>query len=154
MLRSAGAVIAGFVFIGALSFGADAILRALVPGAYDAAGRATSVPILLAIQAYVAVFAVSGCYLTARIAGRRPMLHALVLGALGLVFNVAGAIALWDTAPAWYHILSLVLVMPYAWLGGWIRVRQLAGTDAEEQPLAAFAPLVGTVARRRSRENR
>lgn len=52
------------------------------------------------------------------------MMHALVLGGFGLVFNIVGAIALWETAPAWYHALSLALVMPYAWIGGRIRVAQ------------------------------
>jgi hypothetical protein len=64
------------------------------------------------------------------------MAHALVLGALGLAFNVAGTIAMWDTAPAWYHAVALALVMPYAWLGGRIRERQLALGDAAPRALA------------------
>jgi hypothetical protein len=54
------------------------------------------------------------------------MRHALILGALGLAFNVAGTIQMWDTAPAWYHAVALALVMPTAWLGGHLRERQLA----------------------------
>ncbi len=53
------------------------------------------------------------------------MAHALALGVLGLIFNVLGAVARWDHAPAWYHVLALALVMPYAWLGGRLRERQL-----------------------------
>lgn len=30
---------------------------------------------------------------------------------------------MWNTAPAWFHILALLPVMPAAWLGGWIRER-------------------------------
>jgi hypothetical protein len=78
------------------------------------------------IQGYVALFAVFGCYVAARLAPNRPMAHALVLGALGLVFNVAGTVARWDHAPAWSHVLAMALVMPYAWLGGRLRERQLA----------------------------
>lgn len=117
-MRSVLAIVVGFVFIALLSFGADALLRSALPGAFNAAGRTDSVNVLLLTLAYVAVFAVAGCYLTARLAPSRPMWHALVLGLLGLIFTIAGTIAMWDAAPQWYNIVSLVLVMPYAWLGG------------------------------------
>ena len=133
--RSVGAVVLGFVLIGALSFGTNYVIGQFVPGFFDPGTRITSVPLLLGVMAYVAVFAVFGCYVTARLAPSRPMLHALVLGALGLAFNVMGSIQLWDTAPAWYHIASLLLVMPYAYLGGLIRERQLESA----QPAVALA---------------
>lgn len=129
MIRSLFAVLAGFFFIAALSFGADALLRATAPSAFDAVGRTDSLPLLLLTLAYVGVFAVSGCYLTARVAPNRPMLHALVLGLLGLVLQAAGTWAMWDTAPAWYHLASLSLVLPFAWLGGRMREVELARGD-------------------------
>ena len=126
MLRSIVAIVVGFLFIGALAFGTDYLVRSGVPGVYDAAGRMESVPWLLITLAYVFVFATAGCWLAAYIAGRQPMKHALILGVLGLVFNIAGTASMWNTAPAWYHIVALLLVMPAAWLGGRIRERQLA----------------------------
>lgn len=137
MLRSVASVVAGFVFIGALAAGADALLRSFAPTAFDAAGRVDTVAILVFMQLYVGVFAVAGCYLAARLAPSRPMLHALVLGALGLLFNIVGSIALWDTAPAWYHITALLLVMPYAWLGGYIRERELMRARTTAAPALA-----------------
>jgi hypothetical protein len=130
MLRSIAAIVFGFVFIAALSFGADAALKAAMPSAFSASGRVESIPMLLLIQAYVLIFAVSGCYLTARLAPNRPLRHALILGLLGLAFNIAGTIAMWDTAPAWYHVVALALVMPAAWLGGRLRELQLQRTAA------------------------
>ncbi|HET6567380.1 MAG TPA: hypothetical protein VFG50_05400 [Rhodothermales bacterium] len=130
MARSIGVIVLGFVLIGVLSFGADAVLRSVMPGAFDATGRVDSTPVLLLTILYVGLFATLGCYLTARLAPNHPMRHALILGALGLAFNIAGTISLWDTAPAWYHIVSLALVMPYAWLGGWLRERQVQGRRA------------------------
>ena len=124
MLRSVLAVVAGFFFIGFLAFGADALMRSALPGVYSPSGRVDSVPVLLLVMGYVFVFAVAGCYLTARLAPRRPMLHALTLGALGLAFNVVGTIMMWETAPVWFHAVSLLLVMPAAWLGGWLRETQ------------------------------
>lgn len=130
MLRSVAAVVAGFLYIGALSFGADVFLRQWMPTAFDSTGRVLSTSVLLLIIGYVGIFAVSGCYLTARLAPKAPMRHALVLGGLGLLFNIAGTIAFWDTAPAWYHVISLALVMPYAWLGGRLRESELSHASA------------------------
>jgi hypothetical protein len=124
--RSILAVVAGFVLIAVLSFGTDAAVRAAWPGAVDAAGRTDDVRILLLTIAYVGVYATAGCYLAAALAPDRPMRHALILGALGLAFTTMGTAAGWGTAPAWYHVVSLLLVLPYAWLGGRLRERDLA----------------------------
>jgi hypothetical protein len=138
MLRSAVAVLVGFVYIGGLSFGADLLLRQAMPAAFDSAGRVESAPVLLLIIAYVGVFAVSGCYLAARLAPRDPMRHALVLGALGLVVNIVGAAMLWHTAPAWFHVVSLLLVLPYAWAGGRLREVELAQASAPVRAVPAL----------------
>jgi hypothetical protein len=125
MVRSVIAIVVGFLVIGVLATGADYALQQVIPGAVDGNGRMTSVPLLLLTQMYVFAFAVFGCWLTARLAPNRPLQHALVLGALGLAFNVVGTIARWDNAPAWYHVIALMLVMPAAWIGGRLRERQL-----------------------------
>lgn len=137
MGRSIVAVVVGFVLIAVLAFGTDAVIRATMPGSFAPNGATTDMGILLASIAYVGLFAVIGCYVAARLAPRRPMAHALVLGLLGLVFNVAGSIAMWDTAPAWYHVTQIALVMPWAWLGGWLRERELRRGAGSGAPLAA-----------------
>lgn len=135
MARSILAIVLGFVLIAACAVGVDAAHRALDPAAFGPGGRVDD-PLTLAVMlGYVTVIAAAGCYLTARLAPSRPMRHALVLGALGLAFNVAGTIAMWETAPAWYHGLALALVMPTAWLGGWLRERELRA-----RPVVAAAP--------------
>lgn len=123
--RSVVAIVVGFLVIGVLAIGTDAILKAAVPGVFGPNDRVDSVPWLLIIQLYVFAYAVFGCWLAARMAPDRPMRHALILGVLGLAFNIAGTIALWDTMPAWFHIVALALVMPAAWVGGRTRERQL-----------------------------
>ena len=126
MLRSIGAILFGFILIACLSFGGDALMRAFMPSAFASGYMNASVGLLLAVQAYVSVFAILGCYVAARLAPNHPMRHALILGLLGLLFNLVGTYMMWDTAPAWYHVLALALVMPLAWTGGWLRERQLA----------------------------
>jgi len=118
LARSVGAIALGFVLIGALSVGMDYVVRALMPDAFDADGGTRNSMVLLLTQLYVGVFATFGCYLAARVAGYRPMLHALVLGVLGLVLNIFALTQVWDHAPAWHNVLGLALVMVWAWLGG------------------------------------
>lgn len=131
MGRSILAIVVGFLFIGALATGTGMAVMKAMPGAFDATGRTDSVPMLLFTLAYVGLIATAGCWLAARLAPNRPMRHALILGVLGLVFNVIGSAAKWDTAPAWYHIVGLGTTMLWAWLGGWIRERQLERGDGE-----------------------
>lgn len=136
MWRSLFAIVAGFLVIGTLSFGTDAIVRTMVPGAFDGAGQDRLALLLLSIL-YVGAYAVFGCWLTARLAPDRPLRHALILGVLGLCFNIAGTIAMWDKAPVWYHVVQLALVMPYAWLGGRLRERQLERSPSSRRAMAA-----------------
>jgi hypothetical protein len=134
MIRSIVAIVVGFLLIGALATGTETLVRDAVPTAFDAAGRTDSVALLLFTIVYVGVYAVAGCYLAARLAPDRPMRHAMILGVLGLAFNVVGTSATWDTAPVWYHAVALALVLPFAWLGGWIRERQLDGRAPRAVP--------------------
>ena len=125
MVRSASAVIAGFLAIAALSIGTNVALAAV--GIFPQPGQPFTDPSLLtAALAYVAVYAVAGCYLTAALAPGPPMLHALVLGVLGLAFNVFGAVTMRGQVPDWYLAAGIALTMPYAWIGGKLREIQLA----------------------------
>jgi hypothetical protein len=122
-VRSIGAVVVGFLFISALSFGSDIMLRVTFPDDVDVPVRIVSARVLSLSLISAAVYATVGCYLTARLAPSRPMWHALVLGALVLVFTELNATALWMLAATWYKLASLALVMPCAWLGGWLAER-------------------------------
>ncbi len=125
MLRSVLAIVTGFVVIGFLAFGTDAIMHSVFPDEFGPNNRVDDVGILVLTEVYVFIYATFGCWLCARIARRRPMFHALVLGALGLAFNMIGSYMMWNTAPAWYHIVALLVAMPAAWLGGRIAERQM-----------------------------
>lgn len=133
MARSIGAIVAGFLLIAILSFGTGAIVESMNPDAFTARGVTEDVTMLLLAILYVGVYAIAGCYLTGRLAPNRPLRHAMILGILGLIFNVMGTIAMWDTAPVWYHVVSLLLVLPYAYIGG-----KLA--ESHRQRSSAVAP--------------
>jgi hypothetical protein len=123
MLKSVGAVLAGFVFIAALGVLTDTALQSagILPPTGQRKFEAWQSALALS---YHALYAVLGCYLTARLAPRRPMAHALVLGSLGFVTSILGLIAIvaGDLAPAWYGWALIVLAIPLAWLGGRLRL--------------------------------
>lgn len=127
-MRSVLAVAAGFVIIFVLAIGTDLLVRFALPGAFDALGRTESAPVLLFTLGYLFVFGTAGCYLAARWAPHSPVRHALALGLAGLLFSTVGTVVLWASAPPWYHVAALTLVMPAAWLGGRIREREARTT--------------------------
>ncbi len=122
-LRSAAAVFAGLVAIFVTSMGMDAVMHAT--GVFPPMDAPPMSHGLFALAfAYRLVFDVGGCYLTARLAPSRPMLHALVLGGIGLVLSVLGAIAMWEPSRAWYPVLLAASSVPSGWLGGWLAQRR------------------------------
>ena len=127
-LRSIGAVIAGLLFIVILSTLADVVMHAT--GIFPPWFTPMADSLFLLALAYRSLFSILGCYLSALLAPNRPMLHALILGGIGVVLSTAGAAATWNKGPEfgprWYPIALIVLALPLAWLGGKIRLAQLS----------------------------
>jgi Co/Zn/Cd efflux system component len=46
------------------------------------------------------------------------MAHALGVGVLGMILNVASAWTMRDGHPAWYLVVGVVTTMLWAWIGG------------------------------------
>jgi hypothetical protein len=90
-LRRSGAVLAGLLAIFALSLGTDVVMHAT--GVFPPWGEPMSDGLFVLATAYRTVFAIAGCYLAARLAPDSPMMHALVLGSVGVVLSTAGAVA-------------------------------------------------------------
>ena len=138
-VRNVGSIVVGFLFIAVLSFGSDILLRVTFPDDVHVQIRIVSVRVLVLSLISAAVYATVGCYLTARLAPSRPMWHALVLGVLVLIFTQANTTVLWTLAPLWYKLASLALVIPCAWLGGWLagQSRSAGGSKSGGQASAA-----------------
>jgi len=128
-LRSIGAVVAGAVAGILLSIASDAVMRAF--GFFTGDNLATHNGPFAFATIYRTVYGVAGAYITAWLAPRRPMMHALILGVLGLVASAAGAMAMWNKMPAmgprWYAVVLIVLALPTAWIGGQLRLSQMPG---------------------------
>ena len=125
--RSAIALASGLLVGVILSLGTDQILHALK--IYPPWGQTMSDGLFMLATAYRVVYTILGSYIAARLAPDRPMWHAMVLGVVGLVVSIAGAVATWNTQPPigphWYALLIAAISIPCAWLGGMIRERQL-----------------------------
>ena len=124
MIRSIAAVLVGLIFTGVLSLGTDWLLERSVPDTFDATGGVSSAGVLALTIAYVALYQVIGSWLAARIAESHRLRHAMIVGVLLLIWALYSALADWSSAPTWYHLVVLALVLPCAWLGGWLGARE------------------------------
>ena len=125
--KSIGAVLAGILVGAVLSLGTDVVLHAT--HVFPPWDQPASNALLLLATAYRIVYSIAGSYVTARLAPNRPMLHALVLGALGLVVCIVCAMVTWNKGPAfgphWYPVALIVLAIPQCWVGGKLYEMQL-----------------------------
>lgn len=121
-LRSAAAVIAGFATVVALSMGMDAVLHST--GIYPPLDQPQGTWTLVVALIYRTVFTIGGGYVTAALAPRNGLKHAVILGAIGTAFGVLGAVSMWSYGEHWYPIALTVLALPSTWLGGFIRTRR------------------------------
>ena len=118
IFRSIGAVLAGFITVFILSVGTDAVLEGI--GFFPPANEPEAYTgwMLMLALIYRSIYSVAGFYLTAMLAPSRLMRHAIILGIIGTVFAILGAIANWDRSANWYPILLVLVTLPCAWLGG------------------------------------
>jgi hypothetical protein len=123
--RSVGAVLAGLFLNAFLSSATDMLLVAIgvFPPLREFGNPAAySDSLLLLALLYRTLFGVLGCYVTARLAGFRPMAHALALGGIGVIIGTLGAIATWDAWTHWYSLAIIAVTLPSSWLGARIHL--------------------------------
>ena len=132
VLRSIGAILAGAFVAILLTLVTDELLhlaRVFPPWGDSMVGYDRA---LLLATVYRTIYSVGASYITARLAPRRPMLHAMIGGFLGLAACIAGAVGTWNKGPAfgphWYPLALVVLALPSAWAGGKMRLSQLSAT--------------------------
>lgn len=118
ILKSIGAVFAGFVTVAGLSVLTDFILESLgvFPPPSDEGLYVTWMLALAFI--YRSVYAIVGGYVAALLAPSKPMRHVAILGILGTLGGIAGAVAGWDLSDHWYPIALAVTALPLVYLGG------------------------------------
>jgi len=128
--RSVLAVITGLLTVVALDMGIDAVMHA--NGLFPPSGTPISDKQSVLALSYRLLDGVIGGYVAAWLAPRSPLRHALILGSLGTLVALAGAIATWNMnlGPHWYALALAAAALPAAAAGGTARER-LRGRSAE-----------------------
>jgi hypothetical protein len=118
MFRSLMAVVAGIVVLTATSFGIEASIAALI-----GVGSKSSALAHAGMTAYTLFCVAAGGYVTAWVARRAPIGHAVAMGAIELLFTVGAMVQLGETSHVARWLPGIVLMIPSASAGGIIRVR-------------------------------
>jgi hypothetical protein len=125
MLRSAGAVVVGFIVAAVLVMLVTFVASwFLVPGFRENPMAPPTGPYLVANVLGSLLAAVAGGYAAARAAGRAPLMHAGALGLLLLGMTVASGGEPAPGQPAWYPMAIAVLAAAGALAGGVVRARK------------------------------
>jgi MFS family permease len=117
ILKSIGAVIAGFLVVAVLSVVTDKILESLGIFPSPDAGLFITWMLVLAFI-YRSIFTVLGGYITARLSPQNPMKHVKILAIIGTIGGCIGIVVGWNLSDHWYPIALAVTAFPLVWLGG------------------------------------
>ena len=117
-LRSIWAVVAGILAIIIVTTIVDILLH--LAHVFPPMDQRLSDPLALLATSYRIVIGIGGAWLTAWLAPRKPMKHALILGVVGVVLALVGVVVTWNLGlgPRWYPILLVLLAIPQCWAGG------------------------------------
>jgi hypothetical protein len=106
LIRSVLAVLAGIVTLTVVSFG----IEALVGGDNK-----------ILMSAYSLASIAAGGYVTAWLAARSPVRHAVIMGAIQALMTFGVMFQMLDQMPLWGWLVGVALTIPAAWLGGVLR---------------------------------
>ena len=128
MVRSVIAVVVGYGVLAAVRFAKFAAIQALFPGALPAPGEDVfpSTFWLLTILASDVVTMIVAGYVTAAVARRAEMGHALALGGVMVFLGLVSMFVNWLQEPLWYQVTLVAIAIPAAVTGGSLRSHQRA----------------------------
>src|SRR6266545_4416122 len=92
--KSVWAVVAGVLFIVVVSTLVDVVLHVL--RVFPPMNQPINDSLALLATSYRVVISIAGAWLTARLAPEKPMKHALMLGFVGVILGLVGAVATWN----------------------------------------------------------
>ncbi len=113
VLAIVAAILINFILASAIDHGFH------VAGIYPPYGEPMMDNGLMALAfSYRVVITIFAAYITAMIAKEKAKTAIYFSGILGTLLWLAGAIAMWDFGPAWYHIVGISSALPLA-ITGW-----------------------------------
>jgi hypothetical protein len=126
MGRSVLAVIAGALVMVAGVVAMGFVLVRLVPGVDGTVTERRPIAALALLLSANLVVAALGGYVTALVAPRDPVRHALALGVVQWILYLISALSERSAVPLWWHLGMIVFLIPLVWLGGQVRAWQTA----------------------------
>jgi len=120
-VRYGAAFVAGFATVAVLSMATDTVLHAT--GIYPTDGSVGSDANLALALAYRTAFTVLGGYIAAWLAPANKLRLSVILGIVGTVAAITGAVAMWSVGHNWYPVALAALALPSTTLGGWLFTR-------------------------------
>lgn len=133
MLRRTVSVVVGLVAVLLLVGVTDAMLAEIFPAQFRNADGTHAFPgasLVAFIMVYSFVYAVVGGYLTAMIAPKSPLAHAVALGALLVIISVIFAIMNPYQHPWWYLLACTVLIALGCIVGGSLKTQRARAAAA------------------------
>src|SRR5260221_4888228 len=116
-LKCIAAVLTGIIVIVLVSTGTDYVLEKF--GAFTPIDQGQMEPWMLALAFfYRTIYGVAGGYITAAMAPSLAMRHSIILGIIGTMASILGAIVGWNLSAHWYPIALVITALPSTWLGG------------------------------------
>lgn len=116
-MRSAIAVIAGFLLWTVIWLGVSSLISIAMPDSFNADGSSDSALILLILLVLSVICSWLSGNLVSHIKMSASMTPAWVLGLILLLVELFLQISLWTAFPIWYHIPFLGLLIPATILG-------------------------------------
>jgi hypothetical protein len=130
-VRSVAAVLAGFITLSvaiyAMQGAGTAILRQMnpdLPATASIVNHSTGTRVFWLIWETASMMAAG--YVTARLAATSHVVHAVVMGAIQAVVTAWAMVSMGSEEPMWFWLTGIALMIPAAWLGGWLRVKRSA----------------------------
>jgi len=144
MIRSSLAILAGIATLTVTSFAieavADPLMMWLFPQALpNRAAISHNLVASLISLAYTIICVAAGGYVTAWIARRSPVLHAVIMGIVQEVLTVWAMLSIGKEAPLRNWIGALLFTIPATWLGGALRARHAKKNSGQQQLSSAGA---------------
>jgi hypothetical protein len=118
ILKSIGVILLAFMISALLSVLTDFLLEAIGVLPHPKDGLFITWAILLVLF-YRGVYTILAGFIVAKLAPGKPMLHAMILGSIGIIITVAAtnSPSLADKAPLWYGYTLAAITIPCLWLG-------------------------------------
>jgi hypothetical protein len=128
MLRSIGAVLAGYIAIGILVVLTDQVVWKMNPGDWKP-GQTVPAYYFVVSLFTAPLYSVFGGYLCAWLAKAKPWQHIIALVIFGELMGLASTVMAWKMQPHWYAFALLLLYPPCVFLGGYLRLRRKIGAE-------------------------